>query len=506
MKHYFKHIIILILLTSIAIISGCEGNALFSQLNTTDGLEVVFKGTYASNNPKPWDVVSMADAGIMVDDNSIDDIVGTTIGTIPSGEAIAPTKFYIDIAEMRLLTSSDYSKYLSGDELENEARFSTERYTSGTAGHDILDTDNFFNGTGISLPCQDIKPNVTYKYLLFYIRGLAFDGAYKFTPESGNGWDLTDVANSKAYLENYHVKVNGVFQKPSTAIEGFDFNQHSTLSSYDIRTTEYLSTNKVFPLVVEITNGLTYVPSRGKHTLEVRLVIKNFIKKYEFTDYSSSPSVNHFFALADWAMDVQSGDTTFGGNYHATAVSYAANTAGTITVNNVTDNRYVIVVPRDEPINTYRLDTASYNRNSLLGNYPSDPDTISSSYYDGTIFSQSSNMELILDYFLKKEIDRELWNVEALDLAGFSADYYDEYDSQWDTLYEKVTAFKVPLYAIYKTSTVNVIQNVAPGDYDVYYFTGSLPYGQLFDLLDSVSAVQQVSVTDADKNPSVTFP
>ena len=297
-----------------AAVSGCWDRPLFTEL-ATNRLEVRLKGTYASNDERAWQ------APVDVNDDSIDDYPPTDVTTIDD----LPDFFKFDIAEMRL----------SGGGSE-DMKFSIYRQTY-TVGID--DTDVFFND-GIILDNDDPEPDRTYTHIKIYFRKMIFDKAMKYEL-SADGWSAGEPTEV-------------IFREHTT--EGFDFNQLQTNYLYDTWRLESDSTNRIFPVTIPIEGGLTFDNDTDKTVLEVRFVVKNFIKKYEYDrfDYTAdNPFVAHFFGLSDWLRDVQPGDlqsgsAAIGGNILAVARAYVPGETGTITGTVDGIGNYVIAIPAGE--------------------------------------------------------------------------------------------------------------------------------------------------------------
>ncbi|PKL36151.1 MAG: hypothetical protein CVV44_18205 [Spirochaetae bacterium HGW-Spirochaetae-1] len=428
MTRIIKNTLLLVALG--AAVPGCWDRPLFTEL-ATNRLEVRLKGTYASNDERAWQ------APVNVNDGSIDDYPPTDVTTI----ADLPDSFKFDIAEMRL--SGGGSK---------DMKFSIYRQTY-TVGID--DTDVFFND-GIILDNDDPEPDRTYTHIKIYFRKMIFDKAMKYEL-SADGWSAGEPTEV-------------IFREHTT--EGFDFNQLQTNYLYDTWRLESDSTNRIFPVTIPIEGGLTFDNDTDKTVLEVRFVVKNFIKKYEYDrfDYTAdNPFVAHFFGLSDWLRDVQPGDlqsgsAAIGGNILAVARAYVPGRTGSIygTVDGIPANGdYIVAVPDGELISDYVV--AADLRSTNVGNCdaPKAP-------------SGAGSISALLDYYLKYEKYKADMNAFIISCVD-----QDTFETEWSAYSTAADAFKLPLLATVASGGNYAIENVSPGRYDLYYASPPA-FGELF--------------------------
>ena len=431
MKHKYRFTCILLIM--VATIAGCDNDAVFTEM-ASNRLTVVIKGTYASNNPQDWDSVAISDVyNLPLANGSMDD----SVDDCSIAGDVFPTALMLDIAEMRLTDSS-------GD---NEAKFSNYRQTSVVS---IDDSDPFFNGTGIILQNDDVTPGRNYAWLKVFMRKMIFNNAKRYNVSS-SGW-VEDID-----------PVETIFREETT--EGFDFNQLQTNTIYDSLREEASDINRVFPIRIPIIGGLEFDNRDEETVLEIRILVKNFVKKYEYDTYDESLySVIHFYGLSDWLWDVQPGEKTMGGNVIAVARAYVPSRVGTITATGLTTGDYLIAIPESEAITDYYIETNANDR-------PSDCDFPKAPSYSGTY------VEHYLDYLLKYERYKSDWNT----VLGTCPDQ-ETYESSWNTYKDGIDSFRMPPIVTYIDSgTSGTLENVPPGTYRVYSVAAPLIYGDLFD-------------------------
>ncbi len=416
MKSRRKGALLLFLL--IIFITSCENRSLFTEL-ATNRLTLILKGTYESNGtPRTWD--TLAPNGAMMDD-SVDDYSGASDS--------APTTLMLDVAELRL----DSRKFANYRQLVSAP---------------LDDSDPFFNGQGVTLKNDDPVHGKNYSYLRMYIRKVLFDGARRYQYGS-SGWEFVEDVE-----DIYHEKT----------VNAFNINRFQVNTYYDSLRLEAENTNRVFPLKVRIPGGMYYSKDYEEAVLEVRLVFKNFIKKYEYDYYDEGVlNVIHFYGLSDWLRDVQEGETDIGGNLHAVARFYVPSMVGTIEVD-TTGTGYIIAIPADEAISDYNMDAPSITRggsnNCDFPRVPSDP---------------SGYIDPYLDYYLKYEKFKIDWNTSIATCSDS-----DTYEQDWDDYESAVSSFKVPPLAVWSSGAgTYTIDNVMPGDYKVYFLSGTPAYGDL---------------------------
>ncbi len=485
MKIMKKIIYILLLILTFPII-GCWDEPLLTELGT-NRLEIQLKGTYASNNPRAWfDVTNTVDMPIQeynskVLDDSVDDIPY-------SNDQNFPGTFKLDIAEIRL-----------EDNAGHVDRFAMNRQTLEfpiKTGAGVFDENQaFFNGTGVVLNNDDPVPGRAYTKVRLYIRKMIFDEAkffeLKSTPEEG--WK-----SSSDYAAESESNILNVIFAENDSHEGFDFNPYQTSYLWDAYREEQSATNRIFPLEIPIVGGLTFNNKKDKTVLEIRLVIKNFLKKYELDIMSStpdyvndltSPLIVHYFALSDWLRDVRTGEYANGGNLHGVARSYVPGETGTIT-GTAPGTGYVIAVPSGSLITDYYADfnLSTSLRDRFITNNCNQP-------LIPSVPLRSINA--LMDFYVKYEKYRIDWkNFDEIcggvdgDMTNFEA-AWNAYDgtSEDDTVADDGAArnFKVPPFATFGTLGQTItLSNMPAGTYNVYFIehdidTSTDYYGHLLE-------------------------
>jgi len=242
---------------------------------------------------------------------------------------------------------------------------------------------------------------------------------------------------------------------------------------------------RVFPMTIPIVGGMTYSKENDETVLEIRLVIKNFIKKYEYDYYEEGVyKVCHYYGPSDWLRDVKAGETDIGRNLHGVARSYTPkNTANTVRVNYGTAG-YIVAIPSTEDITRYSIPTAGSTLRTNVGNsdLPLPPS------YPGAY------IEPVLDYYLKYENYKNSWNTKVNSIVADATTglKLTTYENTWD-IYEDavhgdpdgvyVYSLKIPPYVAYNSGSYVEFSNMAPDSYTFYYIGTQSQYGALF--LDS---------------------
>jgi hypothetical protein len=231
---------------------------------------------------------------------------------------------------------------------------------------------------------------------------------------------------------------------------------------------------------------MTYSKENGETVLEIRLVVKNFIKKYEYDFYSAGVyKVCHYYAFSDWLRDVKAGESDIGRNLHAVARAYVKGNTGSITVASGSSIRYVVAIPSSEVASNFNNYSTTSSGSALrIANVgtrglPGSSDLPLAPAYPG------SYIEPILDYYLKYEKYKSDWNTQVTGLT------FDDYKSDWNN-YELAVhgdpdgiynyGLKIPPYVGYGTNVT--FYSMVPGTYKFYYieYDPTLPanYGKLF--------------------------
>ena len=434
------HIRACIVLFFVALGAGCGSEPLLTEMGT-NRLMVVLKGTYESNSPMDWDMPAPTDGdyGTLVMDDSVDDCdeVGPN-----------PALLMVDLAEMKLVDSKG-----------KDHRFSNYRQTYSFL---FSDYDPFFNGSGVVLENDDVPTRKSpYIALGLYVRKMLMDSAIRYTP-SADGWRSLYVWDSF----------------DSRDLPSFNFNTFQVYSFYDTLRYEKTHINRVYPIIIPISDletgnpGLFYDRKPPLTVLEVRMVVKNFVKKYEYGAY---PDQNHYFALSDWLQNVEPDETNIGGNILAVARAYIPGMTGRISGSNPAGGgRHIIAVPAGASIENYTLDVDPYGSSigddNVRSNNPCNLPMPSAGYVGG-------NISLALDYLMKNEHYRARWN----DYVPTECSNFTEYQENWNTFAAEVGNFKIPPLAVYaEAGNAFSIENVSPGRYDLYIATVAPRYGTLY--------------------------
>jgi hypothetical protein len=419
--------------------AGCGDRPLLTEMGS-NRLMVVLKGTYESNSPMPWDMplTTDGDYDTLVLDDSVDDC-----------DAVGPNPSFLmmDIAEIKLMDSN-----------KKQYRFANYRQTFALT---LSDLEPFFNGLGLVLENDDVPSGKEpYVAVGLYIRKMLMDSAIKFTP-SEDGWESLYMWDSF----------------DSEDLPSFNFNKYQVYSFYDTLRFEKAYINRVYPLIIPITDldvgnlGFFFNKKPPLTVLEIRMVVKNFVKKYEYEAY---PNQVHYFALSDWLQNVESDETNIGGNIITTVRSYIPGMTGTIRGSNAGDARHIIAIPAGSDISLYTLNTDPYGtslgddvRTNNPCNLPTNP-----GLYLGP------NISLALDYYLKVENNKNKWNDRVPSRCGD----FTTYQQNWNTFAREVGAdFKLPPLAVYAEAGAQfTISNVAPGNYDLYRANVDAVYGRLY--------------------------
>jgi len=439
-------------------LTGCGDTPVFTEMDT-NRLKIVIKGTFESESSSNF--VTMESQGINTapfQDDSVTKVPDSSSLTVPAGidssvaQDVFPATFMLDIAEIRL----------------NGKKISNYRQVFPIP---IDSSHPFFNGSGIELKTDD-PGDGNYSSVQLYLRKTVFDSAkvYKLT------------GNTFSYEKDREV----IFHEET--VKGFDFNQLTVNSYWDSLRLEAGEIIRGFPVEIPIIGGMKYAWNNGETVLEIRLVIKNFIKKYEYCYYEDGVyKAAHYYAVSDWLRDVKAGEYHIGRNLHTVAKAYVPGKTGSITITNKTGSDlgnagYIVALPLSEADSNlsyyYITDTGVNLRNAVgISDVPIVP------VYPGAY------IEPVLDYYLNIEKYRDEWNINAKALitaAGTTEEPFDIYSAAWNT-YENavhgdptgayVFGLKIPPYAGYGTSVT--FSKMAPGTYK-FYCLARPAYGSLF--------------------------
>ncbi|MCX8124799.1 MAG: hypothetical protein N3F66_11660 [Spirochaetes bacterium] len=428
-----KKLIYIVFFWAIALSIGCTGKrALFDELSGSR-LTVLLKGTFESttdsNSVRNWDTTV---TGTKIDD-SVNDFITDSYENYP-------TTFMVDIAEMRL----------DDDKVANYRQVFTAQ---------VSDSDPFFNGQGVRVKCDDVKPGKTYHTVKLYIRKLIFDNATQ--------WHI-DPTNTVVRDDDPEV----IFHEKT--VKGFDFNQLMVNTYYDYLKENYQDINRVFPLVIPIDGGLR-VNQDEEVVLEIRLVIKNFIKLYEydFTNESGYGAAYHFWAPSDWLRDVHPNDVYIGGNLLGVARVYRKNQVATVS-GTTGSSGYVIAIPATD-INGNNQTIADY----LLDN--NNPGWSRPVYQPPAPSVKVGTVEGYLDYYLRYEQYKIEYNAFV---AAVNATDNTNYEYVWNTYDGYKWSLRLPpLVAHTGTGNNYTLTNVPFGNY-LFYFVNdtAVQYGTLPDV------------------------
>jgi hypothetical protein len=431
---------------------SCGDVPLFTEMKT-NRLKVIIKGTLETEDISHFTAMNGQDpkASPIEDTNSVDDLP-LTAGT----NDILPTTFMLDIAELRL-DGKKFANYRQVHEFSLSGDGSSEP---------------FFNGTGIVLRNDDPGEGL-YTSVQVYIRKMIFDNAMIYTQ---SGTSLT-----------YEEPAEVIFHENDRY--GFDFNQISVNTYVDNLKENASEILRTFPLEVPIIGGLNYSRKDEETVLEIRFVVKNFIKKYEYDYYNEGIfKVCHYFSFSDWVRDIRAGEKDVGGNLHAVARAYVPGKTAQVTVTAGAGN-YVIAIPSTEAIADYGLTDTGIN---LRNNNVSNCDMPLAPSYPGNY------IEAVLDYYLKYEQYKIDWTSAAGSCSSFST-----YETEWNNYENSVNNFKIAPYIGYSTGTV-VFNNMAPGTYN-FYLVNFPSYGALFLSTDFTSSQTNI-VVEAGVPQTVTIP
>ena len=477
-----KQVITIIAAVSALGALNCGKEPLLTNLETNQ-LMVVLKGTYESNSPMDWAMPtacqnsSLRTDGTMacdtytaghlsqVQDDSVVICDGRDSGIAYGKDDSNPSVFMIDIAEMVLM---DYKS--------TKHKFSNYRQTYAFG---LGDGDPMFNGAGYLLDNDDV-PSKAYAALGIYVRKMLLNGARNYAPDK-DGWRSSPIWD--VFAEN---------ELPS-----YNFNKYQMHSYYDTLRYESSFFNRVYPIIIPISDmkGMIFSDKFPVTVLEVRFVVKNFIKKYEISTVSGGiNNAIHFYGFSDWLQDVQADDTVIGGNILIVARWYVPGLTGKITgTNGGANDAHVIAIPHDPSglnINNYTIPYDPYTvppkpSGTLRQNNPAN-------FPRKSPFALGMSIQNMLDHYLKNEKYKYDWNIK---LATFNTErdnwnianpgdvqtHMGYYEKLWTTFSREVGGFKVPELAVFiPVGGQYTIENVMPGSYDVYMSNRAPVYGELY--------------------------
>lgn len=436
-----------IIIFCIAVCSSCGDYPVFTEMGTSR-LRVILKGTFESNNPAPWNLENPT----LLRDDSIDDLTTDSFAV--------PTEFMLDIAEMRLQGSGDADKFA----------FYRETYAIP-----LLDSEDFFNGVGVEFPCDDPYSDYQYTSILIYIRKMIFNMATRW------------IYNYSTFAWEQQDEPQTIFREKK--VFGVDFNQMQVLTWWDYLRTNYKDVLRIFPLRVNFPpGGFVYSRKYPETVIEIRFVIKNFIKYYEFDDTSTGVyQILHFWALSDWLRNVRADDTVMGGNLIAVARAYVPHLTATITGSGGNIGDYIVAI--EDGVD----DISNY-----IFTPPNRPDVAGVCYQPvAPQVRNSIDPYAWLDYYIEYEKYR-------FELNSFISGCLDAgiYDDKWDEYETQVSNFKIPPLVTYKSEVTYSLTNVPTGKtYKLY--RGSAQRGELPTTYDYLGTVV---VAEADAGKTINGP
>jgi len=463
-----KQAIVIIVIFAAAGVLGCGNKPLLTEMSTRK-LIVIIKGTYESNSPAPWSMPPACYEATRdpVTKKCVDYTMGhralvqdDSVNRCNATDDVNPSLFMLDIAEVRL-----------ADAQGGVHKFANFRHNFSFT---MDDANPFFSGAGYVMDNDDV-PSKLYPAVMLYVRKMLMDSAQKYVPQS-EGWSgsaMWDVFAEKQY-------------------PCFNFNKMQIHSFYDTLRLESSYFNSVFPLVVPIPDaalGMIYNDTYPVTVLEIRFVIKNFVKKYEYQSYMNDVYTTvHYYDLYDWLQDIKKDETDIGGNLLVVARSYIPGLTGKISGNNTSGhNAHIIAIPAGADITDYTIPgtastTIPANPNDRYDGSAIDPPESPRSSNPCDLSKRpsvylGSNINEALDYYLKVERYNHIWN----QLVPTSCASYDDYKADWNTFRREVKSYLLPQLATYAPAgSPFSIENVPAGTYDVYVAATAPRYGYLY--------------------------
>lgn len=416
----------------LAVFFACGDIAMFDELGTSR-LEVVIKGTYESNNPRDW-------TGSFPEDESVDDNP-----LEPLDED--PTRVMLDIAELRVAQG------------KQNQEFANYRKTYSFPLDNI---SPFFNGDGVSFRNDDVRPDFYWHTVKMYFRKMIFDKGKRYHREDDG--DSFNGAGTWVFDDD----LVEIFEE--IEVLGYDLNRVQLNTYYDSSRTNSSDINRIFPLNIPIIDYLVFDNEEECTVLEIRLVIKNFVEKYEIDSYSTYHYVNHVYGLSDWLREVMPDETDMGGNVLAVARSYVKGKTVTITGTSPA-NIYVIAFSSNYSISNFTV----ADRTRPVCDKPKGPDP-----------AVPGDLESMLDYYLRYEKYKEDFNsfVDCVDDETY-ADGWEAYD-------ERLSDFLIPPLVTWSGGNYELTNVPVGKTYYLYYANDPSPE----PLPSSFTYVTTINVTD----------
>jgi hypothetical protein len=423
MKKYFISVIFLSILAT-----GCGNAPLFDNLSENK-IHVVIKGTYESNNPQNW----LTTLPVTNDDNmTVLPPTGIDSATKPANYDNWPTQYMMDIAEIQI----------------DDERFANYR---GVHSFPMTNSEPFFDGTGIPYDNDDVRMGRRYNTIQMYLRKTMYDNAYSFYPVSGV----------------LKATVTSIFHESKT--NGHDFLLDQVDNFYDALRSEYSSINRIYPLSIPISGGFVF-DNKNEYVLEVRVVVKNFLKRYEaIKTVDSTPYSYHYFGFSDWLYDSRGGDGRIGGNMIGVARWYIKGQTTTVT-GTASGSGFIVGIPYDDDPTLYQIQDSNRAR-------PSDEWAPRNSPLAG------SDIISLLDYYVDLQKRAEDYSLLYTAVHPLGVADSAPYVSTWDTNYNnKLSTFKIPPLAVYTSGGTFNITNVPVNQRFRFYLIAapldmsSLPY------------------------------
>ncbi len=441
-----------VLIISILFIAvSCGDKALFDEL-ATNRIKVILKGTYESNNPRPWD--PFFDENVTDYNGDHTEFWDDSIDDFSDSSDDAPSEFMMDIAEMRITDGHLTQKF--------------GNYRK-TYSYPLDEYNGFFNGEGILFQNDDVRPDYTWRHLHIYFRKMLFNKAQKYYYS-----DNEDFSDGLGEWKDLGFNED-IFAEED--VLGLNFLLYNINSYYDLLRYEYESINRIFPLTVEIEDTFAFNNEIPETVLEIRIVIKNFIKKYEHDYIRTIDSIGyhhikHFYALSDWLRDVQdegylggsyvSESRLMGGNIIATARAYVPDQTVTLQLNAGANNCYVMALNEKQNFNNSDYKIEDVDRIRPNCDEPKKP------YKDW-----ETDLEHVLDYHLKMQKYMDDYD-DFIDCVNLDVTDDSQYNNAWTNYNDKINEFKIPPLATWV--------NDDSGEFELTY----VPTGQIYTLYRSV--------------------